>query len=123
MKWLAAAAAAAAIAYLLAQIYGDVTGNHKLTEKLEQTVPTVKDLQGINRTITNIKQKVAVLPTALPTPVNKTTVVKGAPGRPGEVVTAPPKTIVIVTPGPARTVRPTPAPTCGTSLLGKCVVP
>lgn len=116
------AVALAALAYLLAQLYGQVTGNHKLTEKIQQNIPTTKNIQDISRTINGIQRKVAELPTSLPTPVNRTTVVKGAPGepgKPGQVVTAPPRVVVITTPAPAAP----PVKPCRNALLGTCLAP
>lgn len=122
VKWAGIAAAFVAVVVLLAQMYGDITGN---TEKSDQIIQKVQQVPGIVEKVEDLKDQIQ----DQPTPMSTTIIQKGqpgkpgAPGKPGQVVTSPPKTKYIETPGPTKTIRPTAQPTCNTSLIGTCIVP
>lgn len=129
IKWAGIAAAFVTLIILISQLFGAVTGN---TEKSEKIIEKVQQLPGAVEKVQDINDSIADLKTQIkdqPTPVSTTIIQKGQPGqpgqpgKPGQVVTSPPQTKVITTPGPTRTIRPNPRPTCGTSLLGSCIVP
>jgi hypothetical protein len=131
IKWAGVAGAFVTVVILLAQMYGIVTGNeettNKIIEKTERIPAVVDKAQELGDAFKDLQDQIQ----DMPTPVNTTIVqpgTPGAPGKPGQVVTSPPRTVVVTTaapatPGPTVTVSPSPRPTCGTSLLGACIVP
>lgn len=129
VKWAGIAAAFVTVVVLLSQIYGDVTGNHeqsnKIIEKVQQ-LPAIVDKAGqLQDSVKSLENQIKDQPTPMSTTIIQTGQAgqPGQPGKPGQVVTSPPNTKYIVTPGPTKTIRPSSQPTCNTSLIGTCIVP
>lgn len=126
VKWAGIAAAFVTVVVLISQLYGQVTGNteksNKIIEKVQQLPAVVDKVGDINDSVKTLKDQIEDQPTPM-----STTIIKkgqpGQPGKPGQVVTSPPQTRVITTPGPTTTIRPSAAPTCNTKLIGTCIVP
>lgn len=126
VRWAGVVAAFVTVVVILTQIWGDITGNQEQSEqiinKVQQLPEVVDRAEELKDAVTNLQNQVE----ELPTPTETTIIQKGEPGqpgKPGEVVTAPPKTVIVEKPGKTVTVRPSPQPTCRTSLLGTCVAP
>jgi hypothetical protein len=130
IKWAGVTASIVTIAIIMVQMFGILDSNNENSqtnlERTEKIPSLLEKAEELADALNGLQDQVEEIPTTTPTAPPTTVVVKGEPGepgKPGQVVTSPPKTVVVEKPGPTQTVYPSPRPTCRTSLLGTCVAP
>lgn len=148
VRWVGIASSIAALVFILAQMYGTLTGNKELTEKIQEKVPSKDLIEQLGDAVGQVQDTVGVVQDTvenIPAPVETTIIQKGEPGQPGQpgavkIIRTAPNTVVVTTAAPvppgksnnsdkpndsqsANKPTPKPQPTCATTLFGACIIP
>lgn len=141
VRWIGIASAVATMVFLLAQMYGTLTGNTEIQKDIQNKIPTSDQIEQLGDAIGDVQTSVEDIP-----PPTETTIIQkgeaGAPGQPGQpgqpgavkIVRTAPNTVIVTTSAPVPPSKsnppsatkpdpPTPKPTCATSLFGACIIP
>jgi hypothetical protein len=103
--------------------------NSEINKDRTAKIPQILDYaEQLATELDKLQDQVDEIPDEQVTPAPQTVIIEGTPGQPGKpgaVVTSPPKTVIVEkpVPGPTVVVTPRPEPKCNTKLNGTCILP